>query len=72
MQLCSEYQYLFRTFTEATERWRMFIAERARLESTTGLTPEQTDEFATRVAASKDKAFSALVEHSTKHGCGGL
>jgi hypothetical protein len=67
---CSERDHLFEAFSQATERWRLLTTERATLESTTGLTAKEVDELITQMAESRDAAFSALVEHSTKHGCG--
>jgi hypothetical protein len=67
---CSEREYLFEAFSQATERWRLLTTERGTLESTTGLTAKEVDELITQMAESRDAAFSALVEHSTKHGCG--
>jgi hypothetical protein len=70
MPHCSECERLFKAFRAAAERWRLLTKGRAPLESTTGLTLAEMHALAARVAAERDAALNALVEHFENRGCG--
>ena len=57
-------------FRAAAERWRLLTKGRAPLETTTGLTLAEMHALAARVAAERDAALNALMEHFENRGCG--